>query len=330
MRNIPYTTDLTPAKQYAVPAALVVLYITLRLWNLTVASFWFDEIFSLQAVRLGWGDSLAFIVKDKVHPPLFYLLLKAWIAVGGESALWVRLLPVLLAVAALVPFFKLCRESHLSMAETNLALFLMAISAYLIEYAQELRMYSLTLLLALCSMLFFARFIKAEMTSKIRRQLLALTTINLLLIYTHYYGWLVVGTEGFLVLLLQRRRTVVFAASVACLMACFAPWAYAVAHAVMDAKGLGGNLGWIERPGWAAVVWHFATMNGLLNFRHSTAVGLIVLGMPVVWWSWHVLASDKRDLDELKLWTLLFVFACLPVATSFIASQVLRQSAWGE
>lgn len=331
MKIKPFQTGVASAKQCAVPGGLVVLYVILRLWNLAAVSFWFDEIFSLQAARLGWGDLLAFIVKDKVHPPLFYLLLKAWMAIGGGSALWLRLLPVVLATAALVPFFKLCRELRLSTAETNLALFLMAVNAYLIDYAQELRMYSLTLLLTLYSMLFFARFLKVAADANASRRLLALSAINVALVYTHYYGWLVIGTEGLLVILVERKRIKSFALSVVCLLACFAPWTYAVAQAAMQAKGLGANLGWIERPGWAAVVWHFATLHGLFDFSHSTAVGALIFGVPVVWWSWRVLAGGnaRGERSELKLWLLLFIFACLPVVVSFIASQALRESVWG-
>jgi mannosyltransferase len=168
----------------------VVLFVAARVWRLTIYSLRPDDIFSLRAARLGWTDVIDFVVKDVVHPPLFYLLLKIWIGIGGESQLWLRLFPVLAAVAAIVPFFLLCRELKLRAAEINLALMLMAVNGYLIYYAQEVRMYSLLLFFTLWSLWLFIKFFNAEHSAS--SYLAVLLGVNLLLVYTQYYGWLIV------------------------------------------------------------------------------------------------------------------------------------------
>src|SRR5205807_8846745 len=89
--------------------ALTVLYVAARLWRLTASCLWFDEIFSVHAGRHSWREMLNFVAADVVHPPLFYVLLKLWIAVGGESLTCLRLFPVLVSVAARVPPVLLCR-----------------------------------------------------------------------------------------------------------------------------------------------------------------------------------------------------------------------------
>ncbi len=167
----------------------IALYIAARLWRLTTSCLWFDEIFSVHAARHEWGALLIFVRDDLIHPPLFYVLLKAWIALGGESLVWLRLFPALIAIATLAPFLLLCRELHLQRAEINLALLLMAVNGSLIKYAQEVRMYSLLLFLTTCSLWLFVRFYKRAGVSG--RHLATLFTVNLLLSYTHYYGWLV-------------------------------------------------------------------------------------------------------------------------------------------
>jgi uncharacterized membrane protein len=132
--------------------ALAALYIAARLWRLTASCLWFDEIFSVHAARHTWRGLQHFAAADLIHPPLFYALLKVWVAIGGESLLWLRLFPALTSIAALVPFLLLARELRLGTKGTALALLLLASNGYLIKYAQELRMYSLLLLLTLTSL----------------------------------------------------------------------------------------------------------------------------------------------------------------------------------
>src|SRR5688572_9980108 len=160
---------------------IVVVFVVARLWGLTASCLWFDEIFSVHAARHGMTQLVTFVAADIIHPPLFYLLLKGWIGIGGESVLWLRLFPALASIAAIVPFILLCRELKLATATTNLALLLMAVNGFLIKYAQELRMYSLLFFFALCSLWLFVRFLKTIPATKV--VIIALSAVNLLLVY---------------------------------------------------------------------------------------------------------------------------------------------------
>src|SRR5215470_18045029 len=111
-------------------------YIAFRLWGLTRHSLYTDEIFSLEAARHNWSQLMAFVLEDIVHPPFFYMALKAWIAIGGESLLWLRLFPVLTSVLAIIPLVLPCRELRLGTRETNVALTLAAVNPYLVYYSQ--------------------------------------------------------------------------------------------------------------------------------------------------------------------------------------------------
>src|SRR5687768_3478552 len=99
---------------------LVGLYVAARLWRLTGTCLWFDELFSVHAARHTWGGLGRFVAADLIHPPLFYALLKVWVAAGGESLLWLRLFPFVASVAALVPLLLLARELRLSVTATNI------------------------------------------------------------------------------------------------------------------------------------------------------------------------------------------------------------------
>ena len=70
----------------------------LRLPHLSDRSLWYDEASSWQTARFGWADFLESI-RLNVHLPLYYLLLKGWMAVFGESAAAIRGFSVAFGVA---------------------------------------------------------------------------------------------------------------------------------------------------------------------------------------------------------------------------------------
>ncbi|HEX7956983.1 MAG TPA: glycosyltransferase family 39 protein [Pyrinomonadaceae bacterium] len=270
-------------------ALLVCLYAAARLWRLTAACLWFDELFSVHAARHTWGGLWRFAAADLIHPPLFYALLKIWVAAGGESLLWLRLFPALASIAAVVPLLLLARELRLGAGATNIALLVAAANGYLIKYAQEVRMYGLLLPLTLTSLWLFARLLGRG--TKARGTLFALALFNLLLVYTHYYGWLVVACEAAYLGFADRRRLKGFLSASAALVLAYVPWAWACAGAAGAGGGLGQNIGWILRPGARDLVQLFALFNEPFYFRQSSAepvyarggalFGLLLVGLPV-------------------------------------------------
>jgi uncharacterized membrane protein len=304
---------------------LICLYIAARFWHLTGSGLWFDEVFSVYVARLSWAELVARVAQDIVHPPLFYLLLKIWIGIGGHSLFWLRLFPALTAIAAVVPFLLLCRELKLSPAEINTALLLLGVNSYLIYYAQELRMYSLLLFFTLSSLWLFIRFISGKDNPKLPLTLLVI--VNLLLIYTQYFGWLVIGTECVYVILWKRQQFFIFAIHIAALAFCFAPWAFMVIR-VAQKHGLAGNLGWLQRPRLADLIWYFALLHGSFDVPRTTSLGLIIFGCPLLLWTWGVLKRENKA--HLTAFWLLILSSLLPVVLAFLASQILPQSVWSE
>jgi hypothetical protein len=288
--------ELATRTQLVLTALLVALYAAARLRGLTATCLWFDEIFSVHAARHSWAGLWSFAAADLIHPPLFYALLRLWASSGGDSLLWLRLFPALTSLLALAPFFLLARELRLARAETNAALLLMAANGYLIKYAQELRMYSLLLLLALASLWLFARLLNSETSSPklsaAPKLFLALGFVNLLLVYTHYYGWLVVACEAAFLLFKGRRKLVPFMLTVAALALLFAPWVAACVRASGEGGGLSQNVGWIGRPRAADLAEAFALFNEPFYFQRSSdqplyarggaTLGLLLVGLPVL------------------------------------------------
>jgi uncharacterized membrane protein len=339
--NLPNHTGSSFSKRASLLwfAAIAVLFVGARLWRLTASCLWFDEVFSVHAARHKWTDLFYFVAADIIHPPLFYALLKVWISLGGESLGWLRTLPALLGIASIVPFTLLCRELKLKPGEVNLALLLLAVNGYLIKYAQEVRMYSLLFFLSVCSLwLFFRCFNRVEAA---RKGLTALFGINLLLVYTHYAGWLIVVLEAVVLVVWQRRRLLRFLATVGLLVVAYVPWIYEVlkvARSGAAGQGIGENIGWVTRPGVFDLVQYFVLLNRPFLFVQSSAQAgynlviavlvFVLFGLPLLAFLWKILGRSKTH-DKNTTLCALSVFLLAPAILAFLLSWVSPYSVWG-
>jgi hypothetical protein len=219
-------------------------------------------------------------------------------------------------------------------------------------------MYGLLLLLTLTSLWLFARLLGAS--ARARGLLFALTLVNLLLVYTHYYGWLVVACEAAFVAVKARHRLRAFLLTAGGLALAYAPWVAACVAASARGGGLAQNIGWIQRPRARDLVQLFALFNEPFYFRQSSAdplyarggalVGLLLVGLPVLlmlagaFFKSRAPGEGARAEDEGRVEArprasalggeagvvaFLLVFTALPVLLAFAASYALPQSVWG-
>lgn len=304
------------------------VYIAVRVWGLTDSCLWFDEIFGVHAAEHAWGDLFWFVAQDLIHPPLIYVLLKFWMAIGGDGLMWLRLFPVFFAVLSIAPFLYLCRELKLGRLTMIVAFVLFAVNGSLIKYAQEVRMYSLLLFLSLVSIWLFTRFfIKGKSFA-------ALILVNILLVYAHYFGWLVVGAEVFAILFFQRIKIRQTLLMFAITFVSFVPWMIAVYRAASSGSSLGQNIGWIERPGISAIFTFIFDLIEPFYFQMNSAEPrslyyisiplLILIGVAKV-----AYLLQWLNFEEKKNTYLLEVMIGVPIATALILSWVMPYSVWG-
>lgn len=305
-----------------VSAFAIAIYVLLRLRGLAEFSLWGGESFLVRGARMGWLSLLDYLVGDMVHPPLPYVLLKIWVAVGGESTVWLKLFPVLAAVGAIVPLILLFRELGMSRFETNLVLILAAVNGFLIHYAQEVRMYSLFLFFTLCSAWLFVRYCNEEGAA--RRELLYLTAVNVLLVYTHTYGWLVLGVEGLVLLAMHRERLAGFFKSILTVILLFLPWAFLVLRELMQQ---GSPFGFIPQTTLRHIVHLYAAFNGPLKLWDTIRPGLVLFALPVAWWFIRI-ALGRAERSEIRLFLWLTCFSFVPVFTVVLAGWMLDDSYW--
>lgn len=316
--------------QVTVVAVLALAYVGARFWKLTASCLWFDEIFSVHAAGHSWGTILQFIAKDLIHPPLFYLLLKVWILIGGEGLFWLRLFPVALSIAAIIPFLYLCRELKLSDWSRAIAFILFAVNGPLIKYAQEVRMYSLLLLLSLFSVWLFVRYFHKG------KGLTPLIIINILLICAHYFGWLVILSEVAAIVIFQRIKIRAILITLGVSAVSFLPWVIGVWMAVREGSHVGQNIGWMQRPGVFQIL---QLVTGLVEPFHFPASSVepftvLIVSIPIILIIiGGVIAGLVNDRTmETEKWEtkrLLAIFVILPLVTAFAASWVLPYSVWG-
>jgi len=307
------------------------MYIAARFWRLTESCLWFDEIFSVHAATHSWNSILGFVAQDLIHPPLFYLLLKLWIGIGGEDLYWLRLLPVIFSIAALVPFLLLMRELKRERFVTLLALFLIAFNGSLIKYAQEVRMYSLLMCISLFSIWLFSRyFIKGK-------GLVPLIIINIVMVYSHYFGWFVVVSQVAAIVIFQRIKIRAILIMFGSTLLAFLPWAVVVIGYARAGAEVGQNIGWMQKPMPANVVqlilslvepFYFATSNAVPYSVYKVSLPiLLILATALVLFcvKWN---RNKTSTASEPIW-MLIIFAAIPVFIAFIASWLLPYSIWG-
>jgi mannosyltransferase len=273
------------------PALAAAVFGIVRLPELTRSPFWFDELFSLDVVSLPVGDSMRRIIADHTNPPLFYVLLKGWVAIGGDGDLWARLLPCLFALLLGPALVWLSREARAGTMAGALAVALAAASPLTVDLANEVRAYSLLALLACLSL---AGALRARRLATPQAFAL-LTLVNVALVHTHYFGWLTVGAEvGTAVLCWPREARREMARSAALTALAFLPWASAViSHALRHPAPL-RNVAWIAPPDAAAPLWLFADLTGRWSMRGANLVWLAVAAVALGALAWSRLQERRH------------------------------------
>ena len=246
-------------------------------------SFWLDEGASLVLARLPLANLFAALAGD-FHPPLFYLLLHYWLpALRSLGEVGIRL-PNIIFGAASVAVLYLLLKTVLSEEKNKLALavaFLLAINPLHIYYSAELRMYSLSTLLALLSWLYLAKAVREK--SKQHHHWHFFVLVSLANFYTFYGAFFNLAAQWVYVLWQNRKHFKTFILCNLLLALLFLPWLPTLA------KQFSGS-GYLTRalPGWAALSGNLSVKSlalimakftfGRISLANKSAYALFVAG----------------------------------------------------
>lgn len=163
----------------------------LRIHTLGFDSFWLDETITMHFVlTMSYAELLTELPKVQPHLPLYYVLLKAWIALVGTEEQAVRLLSATVSLLTIPVLYAIGRRLY-GFQVGAVAALLFAINPFQIYFAQEARMYALLAFLTVLSYYCLLTMLQSPSTTTTGGYILT----AVLLAYTHVYGFFIIAAQ---------------------------------------------------------------------------------------------------------------------------------------
>lgn len=169
---------------------ILILSFVLRLIGIN-QSLWLDE--AAQAIISRGSLGSIWIGDADFHPPVFHTILHFWMKIS-TSEVFMRLLPVLIGVLTVYVFYIFAKK-HFDEKIAKISTLFLAFSPYHIFYSQDLRSYSLLVLVSLLSVYFF-----------LEKKWKAYTLINIISFFTNYVYVFVIFSELVLIVISKNRQ----------------------------------------------------------------------------------------------------------------------------
>jgi 4-amino-4-deoxy-L-arabinose transferase-like glycosyltransferase len=177
-----------------VSAAIVCAGIAWRFATLDIQSYWLDEAYTVDLVRLPFIHMLRELPQTESTPPVFYILGWLWARVFGTGEVGLRSLSALLGTATIGVVYVLGLRLGGKIVAA-IAAALVAVNPLLVWYSQEARSYALMALLTASSLVFLLR--ADERRRRVDYALWAV--LASLALATHYFAlYFVVGEVAWL------------------------------------------------------------------------------------------------------------------------------------
>jgi len=185
------------------------------------------------------GNTVNYLItSDPQHPPLYYVMLRLWVQIFGDSPTGIRSLSAVISLLIFPCVYWLCLELFESHLVGWVAIALFAVSPLQLYFAQEARQYGLWMVEILLSSIALLRSIRLGNMRNWIGYSLALT----LGLYTHLFTILVAIAHGIYILIQQQFRFTkvlgiyLIASFVAFLV--FSPWLIVILSHIQTAINL--------------------------------------------------------------------------------------------
>ncbi|MGC5703848.1 glycosyltransferase family 39 protein [Pseudomonas sp. NFXW11] len=303
-------------------APLLLLALALRCYELTAAAIWGDEGSSVLLAQLPLAGIWSHAAYD-VHPPLYFVLLHAWIGLFGDSILSIRLMS---AVPGVIVVFlgTWLMQLFAGRRATLLACLLLALLPTAVRYSQEVRMYSLLGVWLLGATLALAYWVRAPQRP---RYLVIYALLMAAGFYTHYFSAFCVLSH-WLYLALARpeagphflRRRAWWLANVGIVLL-FLPWLPGLVDLVLHMNDLktGGDVGWeppVTLASLPSMIWQLLAQDDGEGMPWWLFISLPLLLTAVLL---YLLGKDR---SRSRIATLLVLYSALPLLLVFAVSFV--------
>lgn len=184
---------------FGIPIGLFVINFCIKFFFIQFASLSLDEPFSVYYALYSVPEIVEKLIQGN-NPPIYEIFLHYWTRVFGISELSVRLPSLIFSSISVCVLYDTVK-SHMNWKIGIVTALFFIFSSYHIEVAQEARSYALFGLFILLSTKLFLSFFTSNSQS---RNYLLWSINSILMIYTHYLGWIVLGTQLILVLVLKK------------------------------------------------------------------------------------------------------------------------------
>lgn len=168
-------------------SGIIILGLVLRLIFINKPDgLWNDEYISWMIASTPFADGFIQSVKSQCHMPFYYLYLKFFMTLFGDSDLLLRLTSVFAGVLSIIAMYFVGREKDEKTAYACAGF--TAISSFLIYYSQEVRFYSVLFFFSAMCLLYTLRCINYPH----KKNFILCAIFNLLILFTHTIGFVFV------------------------------------------------------------------------------------------------------------------------------------------
>ena len=154
----------------------------LRFYRIDEKSIWLEEAFSLWIARHSLWEGWRWLIEVDQHPPFYYSLLHSWIWLFGPLEGAVRTLSALASTLTVPVFYAGCRRL-LDRQTAFVAVGILAVSPFHVQFGQETRMYALLTLEVAFVIYYLARLVSSRVPKG--RDWVGLAVAQALVMLTH-------------------------------------------------------------------------------------------------------------------------------------------------
>ena len=258
-------------KFQALVLLVVLVNLVLKVIYVRVPEIAMDEPFTLWWAQHNlleiWG-----MLRSENNPVLHFLFMHFWVKYFGLSPLAVRIPSIIFSSVTAGIILKMVTRNF-NVRAGIMATLIFTLSTMHMAFAHEARPYSLFVMLAAWNLMLGLELLKKEPT---KRVYIWFFISSLLLVYTHYLGWIPVLTQAFCFLLFKetRRKWHPLLWGYTLLLIAYIPQFYFL----FLRMGVASSGTWVRSPQWSEL---YGNINRFLNDRGVT-IAILLTGILVL------------------------------------------------
>jgi mannosyltransferase len=298
--------------KFVFPSFVFILNVLIKISFIQSRDLALDEPFSIYYGQMDL-KSIVEMLYNENNPPLHFFILHFFIKFFGIGTFSVRLPSLIFSAFTAVVIFRIGNKFFSQLTGITASL-IFTFSTMHIFFSHEARAYPLFCLLTASSLYFFLSIVQNPSN---KRNFIWLFICNLLLIYSHYFGFFVLFIEVFSLLITENRKLIwkrMFL-MMALVMICYIPMLVIFLHRLGVSTGNGT---WVAKPDITEL---YGNLNRFLNDRYNTAVLILIFIVGVI-----LLVKQKNlirvtnQLNANSYFKIILVWFVAPYLIMFLAS----------